>query len=644
MITKDLGAVSAYAYAVEKGYTGTEAEYAELMASYATVAQQASQSAQTAIEKAQQASASATSASQSADTASASATSAQTAQQTATAKASEAQQSAQTATTKAQEASQSASESSQSAQTAVQAKQDAQTAKTASETAQASAESARDDAESARDTAQQYAESIAPQKLIGAYPTDTATGSIASFTDGAENIPMKSVKVRIEPVQDLHGQDAPYPAGGGKNLLETSFEDRTVYGITITRTQEGGIAIEGTPTRDYSFVVGTVTLLPGTYDFWGFVDSGGGGSTYQLVYTGENMQTAYIASASSRSRTIESETVVTATVFVYATAGAVNTLIKPMVTVSGTQVDSFSPYSNICPISGWDSVVVSHSGVNIWDEEWEVGAISKGVNIDGGRIRSKNYIPIVPDAKYYAKVPASYGYVWVSYYDSEKNYIGASNDNGVAITNSAEFTIPSNARYMRFSITGGTTYNHDISINYPSTDTDFHPYSGNSLPIPLGQTVYGGTLDVTSGELVVDMAMLTLNTANMDNNNNNYPGWRNSGARAFMGANINVSYNNQILNVGKSFAVNTTDNYDNLYLPKTQYNKTQDEWKALAMDVQVVVPLATPITITLTPTEIKSLLGDNNLWADTGDSTVTYRADTTLYINRKIAEAVSALS
>ena len=69
MITKDLGAVSAYAYAVEQGYTGTEAEYAELMASYASVAQQASQSAQTA----------------------------QTAQQTASTKASEAQQSATTA-------------------------------------------------------------------------------------------------------------------------------------------------------------------------------------------------------------------------------------------------------------------------------------------------------------------------------------------------------------------------------------------------------------------------------------------------------------------------------------------------------------------------------------------------------------------
>jgi hypothetical protein len=45
MINKDLGLVTAYAYAVSKGYTGTEDEFAELMASYASVAEQAEESA-----------------------------------------------------------------------------------------------------------------------------------------------------------------------------------------------------------------------------------------------------------------------------------------------------------------------------------------------------------------------------------------------------------------------------------------------------------------------------------------------------------------------------------------------------------------------------------------------------------------------
>lgn len=41
MINKDLGIATAYAYAVSQGYTGTEEDFAELMASYASVAQEA---------------------------------------------------------------------------------------------------------------------------------------------------------------------------------------------------------------------------------------------------------------------------------------------------------------------------------------------------------------------------------------------------------------------------------------------------------------------------------------------------------------------------------------------------------------------------------------------------------------------------
>ena len=119
-VVKDLGAVSAYAYAVEKGYTGTEAEFAELMASYAEVGQTATDAAESALN---------------------SKTAAQTAATTATNKASEATTAAQTATTKAGEATTAAG-------TATTAKNDAVAAKTAAETAQGKAEDAQAAAES----------------------------------------------------------------------------------------------------------------------------------------------------------------------------------------------------------------------------------------------------------------------------------------------------------------------------------------------------------------------------------------------------------------------------------------------------------------------------------------------------------------
>ena len=41
---------------------------------------------------------------------------------------------------------------------------------------------------------------------------------------------------------------------------------------------------------------------------------------------------------------------------------------------------------------------------------------------------------------------------------------------------------------------------------------------------------------------------------------------------------------------------------------------------------------------TIDPVTISALLGQNNIWADTGDVTVGYMADTKLYIDKKFAE------
>ena len=175
-MSKFIGDVSAYAYAVSKGYTGTEEEFAELMASYADVGQ-------TAVDAKDAAVAAKTAAETAANTATNKASEASTSAQTATTKAVEAQQSATTATTKAQEASQSASESSQSASTAVHAKTDAETAKQASETAQRLAESARDgaaqSASEAAASASQAAES-ARTLTIDSTPTQGSTNAVSS--------------------------------------------------------------------------------------------------------------------------------------------------------------------------------------------------------------------------------------------------------------------------------------------------------------------------------------------------------------------------------------------------------------------------------------------------------------------------------
>lgn len=114
VITKDLGAVTAYAAAVNRGYTGTKEEFETLMASYATVAQQAQASATSAGQSATDASQSATDAETAKGTAQQAATDAQTAQASA-------QESAQSAQQSAQSASQSATDAESAKNTAVDA-------------------------------------------------------------------------------------------------------------------------------------------------------------------------------------------------------------------------------------------------------------------------------------------------------------------------------------------------------------------------------------------------------------------------------------------------------------------------------------------------------------------------------------------
>ena len=247
---------SASADRAEQAAEGTEG-YAERAESARDIALEAKVSAQasaaTATEKASEAISSATTASQSAITAenasesalenaTASAESALRASQfavDASVRAHNASEYAQTASTKASEASQKASEASQkaseaaqSASTAVQAKTDAQSAKQASETAQGLAESARDgavtaktDAESARDEAQEIVDGITGKveqidsnteriesledDRYKPYAVDSANGSIASFSDGADDIPLKSCIVRVEPMQSGSGDPSP---------------------------------------------------------------------------------------------------------------------------------------------------------------------------------------------------------------------------------------------------------------------------------------------------------------------------------------------------------------------------------------------------------------------------------------------------
>lgn len=130
-------------------------------------------------------------------------------------------------------------------------------------------------------------------------------------------------------------------------------------------------------------------------------------------------------------------------------------------------------------------------GFNQWDEEWELGIIDfqTGEEVESAnRIRSKNFIPVLPNTTYYFNAPFSaveesanyWRYCW---YDKDKNYISGDSTKIIGLK-----TTPANAYYLKFnaSVNYGTTYKHDICINLSWSgyrNGEYEPYEMNTYAL-----------------------------------------------------------------------------------------------------------------------------------------------------------------
>ena len=363
--------------------------------------------------------------------------------------------------------------------------------------------------------------------------TETASGSIASFSDGADNLLLKSLVVNINPVQDLHGQESPYPAGGGKNLFNGTFlQGYWAYANGAWTSDTKWIATEKIPCKPSTYYTASTDNRQTRWQGFVYYDNNGDYISSQNL--NNKVPIGYTA-----------QTPANAAYLIFNIAGESETLdpISPSDVThfqleEGQTATSYAPYSNICPISGWTEVNVNHS---------------------------------------------------------------------------------------------------DADMTNPTTIT-----------IDLGQTIYGGKLDVLTGVLTVDRAMVDLGAKNWylstaagrtrfrtsitDIERISSPNVRAS----LLCSNYPTKTANQTYQgtTGVSLQQNSADIY--IYDPQTE-SMTTAEFKSAMSGVQLCYELATPQTYQLTPTEVTTLLGDNTIWADTGDTTAEYRADTKLYIERLTA-------
>lgn len=397
-------------------------------------------------------------------------------------------------------------------------------------------------------------------------------------------------------------------------------------------------------------------------------------------------------------------------------------LVKASITAVQAGSGDPSP-SNVRAISGFAECDVVHAGVNIWDEETIAGYFDTSGNWSSSstNLSSKNPIFVLPNTKYYIKCPAGislYVTYWKSSVTSGKSHTTEFISRSGSSVGNTTITTPSNCHALHFNLVLGydTTYNNDISVNYPSTDTSYHSYAGETIPVWMGGVnLWGGgvmldsfknagisgltydsnTLTYTApsvSQKVIPTIQYKENTQytfilSMSNSlaytDTNLYVYYTDGTRQQMklpsasagtkqtavfttvsgktvdrvqGANsagtITLYYNESGLFEGVKTAqdfepcryiyggeLNLTTGVLTVthgYIASYDGETINEPWissidkyvagNSPSTGAQVVYPLTTPTTIQLTAEEVRSFLGMNNLWANTGDSEVTYFA------------------
>lgn len=263
--------------------------------------------------------------------------------------------------------------------------------------------------------------------------------------------------------------------------------------------------------------------------------------------------------------------------------------------------------SNVRPISGWDSVDVEVAGKNLFNPNLNSGLLGTSVGSDDTTVSPSNRYG------YSEKIPTSsrcrlsfqsddlnkFNWILVMRYvdgiATEKIYQSL-----ISHTQREQVNIPAvENSYIRIHFGAnsgyqvGSTPSGKIQVEIGASMTDYEPYRGTTYSISLGQTVYGGTLDVVSGVLT------------------SFPYYS--------------SYNGQTLS-GRWICDRAV--YSQGTTPPT--------------GSQVVDMSGNGTEVTLTPTEVKTLLGSNNIWSESGTVEVEYRADSTLAYE-ELANAIISL-
>ena len=482
-------------------------------------------------------------------------------------------------------------------------------------------------------------------------PTDSASGSVASFSDGGDDLPIKSLQVAITPVQSGSGTPSPSnirPISGysGKNVMPNITG--TYNGITFTANADGSVHCQGTAIEAIWTYVEQYVDLPykdihvgDTVSLW---------SDTQVAVFGYN------GSTSLGSATAKAGNKNTFTIPQNSTRLRLIQYCKSSQTTVGESINTNGKYylAKENSYTGWTPpfcMTLKRTGKNLIDDSV---LYQDGNQVVFGQNTVRTTRGLYLGAGTYT-VTVSCSKTAIIYVGTED----APNGTGIGNTStSRSFTLNKSQNVAIWAYLSGLLVSDitSVQLELGSTATTYSPYQGNTYTVSLSSagTVYGGTLDVVKGTLTVDREIVDLGTLS----------WRsfttaNHERFSATDSSIKGAATNKLANaICSCYALETSNNVyshtsNNIFGIDTIGQITvYDSSYATAWDASVfttdmsgkklVYELATPLTYALSETQINTLLGVNNVWADAGDTSVNFYADTKLYIDKQIALALNA--
>lgn len=335
-----------------------------------------------------------------------------------------------------------------------------------------------------------------------------------------------------------------------------------------------------------------------------------------------------------------------------------------LVNIEPVQSGSGDPSpSNERPISGWSAVGVTRTGKNLCDGTLQpyVQTTNRTIwYLVSNAFGETAIAPCVGGEQYTISKFGGNRLIVTEY--TEYPQTGVSHPSNLLFNNSnaqsVTVTTSQNAKYIVITTSADKSVSPTawVQLELGSTATPYEPYTGTSVTISLGQTVYGGTLNVLTGVLTVDSQLITgdANWGNywnshkaeqVDTNRNAtfsltltnptdyaqrasckcnmlvYDGGLLAGHGNKLGYCLHPTLNKYIYvclpldTLGMSSATSATSDAD-----------FRNAINAMGDNLQIVIPLATPQTYTLDPQTVRTLVGQNNIFADTGNVALEYWA------------------